>query len=94
MLVTLYIFIAIIFEFLGALYGQLGKYFELKSFLYLPLFIYFYSFKRFYLLIHERHRESQKHKQREKQPSLWRADAGLDPEPQDHNLSQRQMLKH
>ena len=35
--------------------------------------------KRFYLFIHERHTERQRHRQREKQSSCRETDAGLDP---------------
>ena len=35
--------------------------------------------KRFYLFIHERHRERQKHRQREKQAPHREPDTGLDP---------------
>ena len=36
-------------------------------------------FLRFYLLIHERHREGQRHRQREKQAPCGEPDVGLDP---------------
>ena len=51
-------------------------------------------FKRYYLFIHERHRERQRHRQREKQAPCREPDVGLDPELQDHTLSRRQMLNH
>ena len=38
-----------------------------------------YFFKRFYLFIHERHRERQRHMQREKQTPCGEPDAGLNP---------------
>ena len=36
-------------------------------------------FLRFYLFIHERHRQRQRHRQREKQVPFGEPDAGLDP---------------
>ena len=42
-------------------------------------FFFFISFLRFYLFIHERHRERQRHRQREKQVSCKEPDVGLDP---------------
>ena len=36
--------------------------------------------KRFYLFIHERHRERQRHRQREKQAPRKEPDAGLNPQ--------------
>ena len=40
--------------------------------------LYFF-FKRFYLLIHERHRERQRPRQKEKQAPCGEPDVGLDP---------------
>ena len=42
---------------------------------------------RFYLFIHERHRETQRHRQREKQAPCREPNAGLDPSLQDHAVS-------
>ena len=39
----------------------------------------FFFLLRFYLLIHERHRESQKHREREKQTPCRKPDVELDP---------------
>ena len=51
--------------------------------------------KRFYLFIHERHRERERqgHRQREKQAPRGEPDAGLDLRTSDHDLSQSQTLK-
>ena len=51
---------------------------------YIESYFYFTSFfKRFYFLIHERHRErgraQQRHRQREKQAPRWEPDVGLNP---------------
>ena len=43
-----------------------------------PIFIFF-NFLKFYLFIHERHRERQRHRQREKQAPCREPDVGLDP---------------
>ena len=40
---------------------------------------FFFFFQRFYLLIHERHRERQRHRQREMQAPCRELDMGLDP---------------
>ena len=52
------------------------------------------SFFYIFFFIHERHREKQRHRQREKQAPRREPDAGLDPGPQDHALSRRQLLNH
>ena len=44
------------------------------------------------LFIYERRRERQRHRQREKQASCGEPGVGLDPRPQDQDLSQRQTL--
>uniref|UniRef100_A0A8P0T267 Troponin T, slow skeletal muscle n=1 Tax=Canis lupus familiaris TaxID=9615 RepID=A0A8P0T267_CANLF len=46
--------------------------------------------KRFYLFIHERHRERQRHRQREKQGPCWELDVGLHPRTSCQDLSGRQ----
>ena len=54
--------------------------------------------KIFYLFIHETHTHThthtqrQRHRQREEQAPCREPDMGLDPQTQDHTLSQRQML--
>ena len=53
------------------------------------LFVLFCFLILFYLFIHERHTERQRHRQREMQAPSGEHDAGLA-----HNLSQRQMLNH
>ena len=40
----------------------------------------------------ERERERQRHRRREKQAPCEEPNAGLNPRPQDHALSQRQLL--
>ena len=47
---------------------------HLVMYLWLIIFL-----KRFYLFIHERHRERQRHRQREKQALCGEPDVGLDP---------------
>ena len=42
----------------------------------------------------ETHKERQRHRQREKQAPCKEPNAGLNPRPRDHSLSQRQMLNH
>ena len=55
----------------------------------------FYFFSRFYLFIHERHRERKaRHRQRERQAPGREPDVELDPEIADHALSQGQVLNH
>ena len=51
---------------------------------------------RFYLFIHERHREieRQRHRQREKQAPCREPDAGLDPGTPGSCLGQKQALNH
>ena len=56
------------------------------------MFVSSFFKKRFYLLIHERHRDRQRHRQREKQAPCKKLDAGLDLGPWDHAQSQRQTL--
>ena len=41
--------------------------------------MYLFIYKRFYLFIHETHRERQRHRQREKQAPCGEPDVGLDP---------------
>ena len=52
----------------------------------------FFFFLRFYLFIHERHREQQRHRQKSlPEGNLMQYSI---PGPQDHDLSQRQKLNH
>ena len=43
------------------------------------IYDYHFLFLRFYLFIHERHTERQRHRKREKQPPCREPDVGLDP---------------
>ena len=45
----------------------------------ISFFFFFFFLKRFYLHIHETHRERWRHRQREKQAPCRKPDAGLDP---------------
>ena len=51
-----------------------------------------FFFLRFYVFIHERHREreKQRHRQEEKQAPCGEPDVGLDPRSLGHTLGQRQ----
>ena len=49
----------------------------MPSFSFLILFVHTLTLKK--IFIHERHREKQKHRQREKQAVCGEPDAGLDP---------------
>ena len=54
---------------------------------------YYLFFKDFiYLFMRDTQRERHRHRQRVKQAPGREPDAGLDPRPQDHTLSQRQIL--
>ena len=71
--------------------------FEIHMPLYIEIvrsFIFFnISFKDFiYLFMRDRERWGQRHRQREKQVPCREPNVGLNPEPWDHALSQRQTL--
>ena len=63
---------------------------EVYTFLFLKKIL-----KRFYLFIHERHREREAETQAEGEAgSTQEPNVGLDPGSRDHALSQRQTLNH
>ena len=54
----------------------------------------FLFFKILFIYSGETQRKRQRHRQREKQAPCKEPDVELDPEPQNHDLSQRQALDH
>ena len=60
------------------------------------IFRTFHLFLKMYLFIHERHRlrERQRHRRREQQAPYREPDVGLNPQTQNHALSQRQTPNH